>query len=450
MIEIIPVLPAGASPLRVCELHRFPGYRIRVSSALMLRKFALSLAAVAAIASTSASEALAQNPPDTSWQTNGVVRTIAISNGVVFLGGQFSSMRPAGAPIGAPSTVVRHNAAALDVTTGALLPWNPNVTGRVDAIRANATRVYLGGLFTKVGGVAHANAAAVGPDKGGIANWRADTNASVRSLALTPSGNVLMGGEFTAVNGVSRAHLAQVTATSAVTAWAPKVGQISGFACPPRCHPTVFSIKLSSDQKSVYFGGHFGLVNGVARNEAAEVSLSGGALMAFNPDIYADANCPACTTPETSRVYNIIPTATRIYTCGGYWQVNGTARSFNVSAFDPATGKLVSAFRGQDDGDTPGCALRNNVLYVGGHFLVAGFNCQPNALQFCTNRLHVAALRADTGAVIQTWNPTANSNHGILAIAAGTNAVAFGGYFTRIGGTDREGVALFHTLPTAP
>ncbi len=415
----------------------------------MLRTFALLLAVIVGVTAVTASEALAQNPPSASWSTNGVVRAVAISDGVVFIGGQFTSMRPSTDPIGAPSTVTRNNAAALDATTGKLLPWNPNVAGRIDAIRAVGARIYLGGQFTSVGGVAKTDAAAVGPDKGGVANWTANTNGSVRALALAPTGNILMGGDFTKVNGASRAHLAQVTPSSTVTAWAPKLGQLSGFACPPRCHATVFTIKMSTDQKSVYFGGHFGLVDGVARNEAARVSLA-GTLMAWNPNIYADANCPSCTTAETSRVYNIIPTASRIYTCGGYWQVNGTLRSFNVSAFDPTSGSLITAFRGQDDGDTPGCALRDNVLYVGGHFNVAGFNCQPNELQNCTTRHHVAALRADTGAVIQSWNPTANSPHGLLAIAASANVVAFTGYFTRIGGEDHQGIALYHTFPTAP
>jgi hypothetical protein len=235
-----------------------------------------------------------------------------------------------------------------------------------------------------------------------------------------------------------------------VSAWSPRIGQISGFACPPRCHPVVFTIRMAPDGKSVYFGGHFGTVNGVVRNEAARVSLASGATMAFNPNIYANANCPACTTAETSRVYTIIPTATRVYTCGGYWQVNGTLRSFNVSAFDPGTGALITGFRGQDDGDTPGCALHDGVLYVGGHFNVAGYNCQPNQLQFCTTRHHVAALDALTGRVIQSWNPSANSAHGLLAIASGKDVVAFGGYFTRIGGMNRQGIALYHTLPPAP
>jgi hypothetical protein len=58
-------------------------------------------------------------------------------------------------------------------------------------------------------------------------------------------------------------------------------------------------------------------VNDVGRNEAAAVPLSNGsAVLPFNPNIYAPANCVGCTTPETSRVYRMIVTSSRVYTCG--------------------------------------------------------------------------------------------------------------------------------------
>ena len=417
----------------------------------MLRKSGLTLVAIAAIVAIGAPQALAQNPPHPSWQTNGTVRTVVVSGGIVYIGGQFSSMRPAAAPLGSSLAVTRHNAAAINATTGKLTAWNPNVTGRVDSIRIANHRAYLAGLFTAVRGQPRTNAAAVGLDAGKPSAWQASTNGSVRTLAIAPGGNILMGGDFTRVAGKARSHLAAVTPAGRLTAWAPKLGQVTGFACPPRCHPVVFTIRMSPNGKNVYFGGHFGLVNGVSRNEAAEVPLAGGkTTLAFNPNIYSAANCPSCTVTETSRVYTIIPTPTRVYTCGGYWKVNGTLRSFNVSAFNPTTGKLVTAFRGQDDGDTVGCALHAGVLYVGGHFNVAGFGCQPNALQNCTTRHHVAALDAATGRVITSWNPGANSVHGLLSIAASAHAVAFGGYFTRMGGANRQGVALYRSLPASP
>jgi hypothetical protein len=210
----------------------------------------------------------------------------------------------------------------------------------------------------------------------------------------------------------------------------------------------VFALGFSSDGKNVYIGGHFGLVNGASRNEAAEVPISNGsAVLAFNPNIYASANCPTCKTVETSRVYRIIPTATMVYTCGGYWKVNGSSQSYNVSAFNPTTGKLITSFRGENDGDSPGCTLHGTtVLYVGGHFNRAGFGCTPTALGNCSTRHHVAAFNATTGQLL-SWNPSADSVHGLLAIGADPTSVGFGGYFMKMGGVATQGIALYHSAP---
>ena len=395
------------------------------------------------------SPALAANPPASAWQTNGVVRAIRFANGVMYIGGQFTTVRPPGAPANSGFDVPRQNVAAIDVSTGKLLPWNPGVNGRVYSIAVRGSTLYLGGLFTSVAGTPRTDLAAV-TSTGALTSWAPGADGAVNVITVGPNGNLFVGGEFTRLDKIVRHHLGEITAAGTLMPWAPNVGQVSGFACPPRCHPTVFTIGFSADLKNVYFGGHFGLVNGVARNEAAEVPIaSGGTTLAFDPNIYAPANCPTCTTVETSRVYHIIPTATRIYTCGGYWKVNGTQQSYNVSAFDPQTGKLVSGFNGEDDGDTPGCLVRDGVLYIGGHFNVAGFGCTPGSLGNCTTRHHVAALSAATGQVL-SWNPTADSVHGLLVIV-GTTDVGFGGYMTKMGGMSAQGIALYRSsLPTSP
>ena len=77
------------------------------------------------------------------------------------------------------------------------------------------------------------------------------------------------------------------------------------------------------------------------------------------------------------------------------------------------------------------------MLYVGGHFNLAGPNCKPGNTAPCSTRHHVAAF--DTTDNTLSLNPGANSEHGLLAIANGGTRVAFGGYFTRMGGTNQKG-----------
>lgn len=407
----------------------------------MLRACVIGAVAAAALA-VAPGQAAAADPPNLSWQTNGVVRAIAFSNGVMYVGGQFTAVRPPGTAPGSRRSVKRSNVAAFSTTTGAVLRWHPKVSGTVYSIAVSGSRVYLGGAFTSVDGSVRDRLAAV-TTAGTLSRWNPHADSTVDVVRIGPNGNVFVGGRFGRIGGAARSRVAEISPTGSLTAWAPQVAQLPGAACPPRCSPVVFTIAFSPAGESVYLGGHFGLVDGVARNEAAAVSLSdGSAVLGFNPNIYAPANCAGCTTPETSRVYTMIATASRVYTCGGYWKVNGTRRSFNVSAFDPDTGALDPTFTVQDDGDTPGCALRSGILYVGGHFNVAGPVCQPGNLDPCVIRHHVAAIDTRTNA-LRSWNPGANSSHGLLVITANLKRAAFGGYMTRMGGIDQQSLAVY-------
>jgi hypothetical protein len=400
-----------------------------------------------AVIGGSSGQALAANPypPSASWQTNGTVRSIAFAGNVMYVGGEFTSVRPPGAAAGTRA-VTRNNVAAFSIKTGAVLKWNPGANGTVRTIVVTSKRIYLGGSFTTVGGRARANLAAVSR-AGIVGKWNPGANRSVFVLRLGPNGRLFAGGDFTKIGGKVRRHLAEIGRSSSapISVWGPSIGQITGFACPPRCSPRIFTLTFSVNGQRVYFGGHFGLVNGVVRNEAAAVPINDGSqVLAFNPNIYAAANCPVCTTVETSRVYRIIANSTHIYTCGGYWKVNGTKTSYNVSAFDPNTGALQNSLTQQDDGDTPACLLRAGVLYVGGHFNVAGPGCTPGHLTPCSTRHHVAAFDTADNTLLP-WNPGANSDHGLLVIANGTPGVGFGGYFTRMGGIDQQGSSFYRT-----
>ena len=301
------------------------------------------------------------------------------------------------------------------------LKWHPRVAGTVYSIAVSGSRVYLGGAFTSVGGAVRDHLAAVST-AGGLTGWNPHADSTVNVVRVGPNGNVFVGGRFGRIGGVARSHVAEITPPARSRHGRPEVGQLTGFACPPRCSPVVFTIAFSPAGRSVYLGGHFGLVNDVARNEAAAVPLVrrlGGARLQPRH----------LRARELRRVHDArdeprLPDdrdSSRVYTCGGYWRVNGSLRSFNVSAFDPDTGALDPSFTVQDDGDTPGCALRGGVLYVGGHFNFAGPDCQPNQLEPCATRHHVAAIDTVTNSLVP-WNPGANSNHGLLVIEAGDPA----------------------------
>jgi hypothetical protein len=387
--------------------------------------------------------------PQPTYQTNGRVWSIVYRRGVAYIGGDFTAVRPAGAAAGT-QLVPRQHLAAIDASTGRVLPWNPGANGRVYTIRKIDRRLYVGGSFSTVGGVARSNIAAVDPDDGHVFRWHPTTDGYVRAIARGPNGNLFIGGKFGEVNGVRRYRIAQLHADGSLVDWAPKIGQVSGFACPPRCAAKVWTIAFSGNV--AYFGGHFGLVNGVSRNSAAAVGIDDDSdLRPWNPNIYASANCPTCQTVETERVFNMIPYDSKMYMCGGFWLTEGgTVRAFNLLVTNLTNGAKDPTFAAGNDGDTPSCAIRDGVFYFGGHFNWVGSVCSQNpdgqnhkcTSDNSTRRNHIAAVDAQTGRLLD-WNPGANSSTGVWAFGVNRSYVAAGGDFTKIGGVNQEGFAQF-------
>src|SRR5712691_839428 len=89
-----------------------------------------------------------------SWQTNGTVRALAVSNGVVYLGGDFTSVRPPGDPRGTGevprSYLVAFDAATGDLMTNDFLDHSLNDTVRSLLVSPDGTVLYVGGNFTTV------------------------------------------------------------------------------------------------------------------------------------------------------------------------------------------------------------------------------------------------------------------------------------------------------------
>jgi len=80
------------------------------------------------------------------------VRGLALANGALYVVGDFGKIGP----------TTRKYAAALDPSSGAVLPFNPNLSGKAYAVEVSGSTVYLGGAFTAVnGGTARNHLAAV-------------------------------------------------------------------------------------------------------------------------------------------------------------------------------------------------------------------------------------------------------------------------------------------------
>ncbi|GAB3350740.1 PKD domain-containing protein [Modestobacter lapidis] len=200
-------------------------------------------------------------------QVNGVVWSMVTVGNTVYATGSFTNARPAGAPAGTQTTP-RANLVAFDIRTGELVTGfdhTLNGQGRTITASPDGTRIYVGGDFTTVDGVARGHVAAFDVATGALVPGFAPTlNRAVYSLTATDS-LVYAGGNFTSAGGQSRTRLAAFDAgNGSVTPWAPTANN------------TVRGMVIDPTGTRVVFGGQFDQVNGATAIALASVDLSGG------------------------------------------------------------------------------------------------------------------------------------------------------------------------------
>jgi Domain of unknown function (DUF5122) beta-propeller len=387
------------------------------------RAAVLAVALVSLGAAALADAAVVQNRPASSYQANGTVRKITIVGNTAYLGGDFTAMTPSGGG----SSVTRNHAAAVNMTTGALLPWNPNVNGSVRALLANGTNIYVGGSFTSVGGSTHKNLAEVNGTTGAVVS--AFTNSSkpnkmVRALVMA-NGNLYVGGAFT----TPRQYLAEVNATTNtfIPGWAPVVdGEVHALA-------------TDTTNSRIVEGGFQNNLNGASAIAIGAVNTTTGASVPFayqGPPTFMPPP-PFPYRPFQSLAFAQDGNTLFVGASGN----GGTALSINM---EDGTLNYQEGF----NGNVVGIGVTDGVLYMGGHFStycgpIPGNNFVCAGLPGSAARSKLAAVDEATGQVLQSWNPSVNSSLGIEALATGTNSVAVGGEFTKIGGVSQGHFARF-------
>jgi hypothetical protein len=163
----------------------------------------------------------------------------------------------------------RGNAAAVDLRTGQVLPWNPNVDGTFSdgpAVYALAKRgddVFLGGAFIYVGDALHKHLAAVDASTGALRPTVPEASLDVNALALSGS-DLYVGGNFSDLGGQSRRGLGAVSLVDGhVLPFGPRVD------CAPRA--------LAVSGETLHVGGCFTTVDGRPVNRLASFDLTTGA-----------------------------------------------------------------------------------------------------------------------------------------------------------------------------
>ena len=383
------------------------------------------------------------------------VFNIAVNYNRIFIVGQFDN-------VGGASHA---GAAAFNLSNGALLTWNPqlsrsgqSVYADLNAVLADSTKVYLGGSFDQVAGTTRNNAAIVSASNASLQSWNPGPNNIVRAMALHGT-DLFIGGDFTFCKGAARSYIAKIdSATGLVnTSWNPGSngyiyaitgsgsniyagGSFSQFAGVTRTslasvnagtgtatsfdpviqvngsQGTVYS--LAFDAASIlYAGGSFNTAKGSTRNNLAAFTTSGsGSLKSWNPN-------------ANNIVYALAPAGTNIFIGGSFTSLNGaTTRNYLASANN--TNGTVTSFNPNLNGAVTCLSLGGNIIYAGGQFSTVNGGS--------TSRSYAAAYDATTNA-LKSWNPVANSY--VYGIAAQADTVYLGGYFTTLNGSNRNRLA---------
>jgi len=404
-----------------------------------------TVAAVHASPAGAVEPGLLNASPESSWQTNAPARSVTVGNGVVYIGGDFTAIRPPGALPGASEQPAQH-LTALDATTGVpMAGFSPTVTSTSStaatiyssALSPDGSTLYLGGRFTTVDGVARTNIAAVSTATGALLPWapKLPPTATVFDVTTAPSGAVYVGGQFAVVNGIARANAAEVDTAGKLLAWNPSV------------NGAVHTILVSPDGTVAVIGGNFGTVGGVTHRAIMGVDPTTGALLS------AWGAGPFMS--PLFQVWHMAGTATSLYIGGvdyggsqGYYEFDGTA------SLDWATGAV--AWSDYCYGDTHSVAVVGNVLYVGSH----AHDCSsvPGGFPGLTTHQDLNAEDATTGQMLPWYpNDNASGNEATGSAASTTDGTQLFvvGDFTKVNGAWQQGFVRFGptgdgTPPSAP
>jgi WD40 repeat protein len=338
-----------------------------------------------------ASAAIPVGPPTQSGGVDGQVYTTLVVGDTVYAGGSFTQ-----AVTRAGTVTTRTNLAAFSLSTGAVLgSWQANVNGAVKSLASSGNYLYVGGGYTRIGGVAQGRLARVSLSTGAVdTGFRPQLNSQVRAVQVGADG-VFAGGQFTVSGNTSQSYLAKFNATSGA--------KITAFA--PTASGPVNALALSPDGTRLAVGGAFATLSGATRRGMGLVDPTTGSIV--GPSFASSVN----------------PMLTLDWSDDGTALFGGSGNFNNLAArWNPTTGARGWNFT--TGGDVQAINYFDGDVYVGFHD-----NFQNNT------HTKLLAVNAQSGAISTSFRPTFNRFWGVRAISAGPWGLVIGGQFTNVSGT---------------
>ncbi|MER5752801.1 LamG-like jellyroll fold domain-containing protein [Streptomyces sp. NPDC002088] len=366
-----------------------------------------------------------------TYQTNGIVWSLAEANGVVFAGGTFSAIRPPGSAAGSGETSAV-NFAAFNAATGAptscslsFTRTSGTATVRALAVSPDKKTLYAGGYFTSAGSVSGLNGlAAIDIATCTVKSaFNPAFNSTVRAIDVSPDGNtVYVGGDFTTARGTARARFAALTTAGALTSWTADA-DLSGRA-----------IQVTQDGSQVVLAGDFTTVDGQDSHALAVVSASDASLTKTYPSGFV---------PATAVIKDLVTDGTGVYAAG---------EGMGGASFDGRlalnTGDWSERWRDTCQGADQALVVYQSVLYAGNH----NHDCSSMGEFANVERKHFTAESVDDPTLLP-WFPDTNEGTGeqlgpraltLSDTSAGTYLWA-SGEFTTVNGVAQQSLTRFGT-----
>jgi hypothetical protein len=333
----------------------------------------------------------------------------------VYLGGNFTVVASHGG-----RTVTRLHLAAVAAGTGKLRRFHPRLNGRVYgmAVSPGGRYLFVGGQFTAVGAHHRHGLAAFDLRTGRLAQRLPDMGISgtVRTIAVTRTGNLYVGGSFGHVRGSRRTNLAKLILRRR-------------YVLSPRWRPTTSSdvrdIVVSARTSRVVVGGDFKSVNGRrGQSGIAALGLGAGRLLRW-------ANHP------TSPILDLALCGKRIYAAMG--GPGGTALAYGIG------GQRKWFYMTDGNIQAVTCFGRRGVFGMHGDFVAPRKN--QTLSEFGSSRRiqrHKLFMLTYAGALMR-WNPDVSSTAGVLGVwslAQGRGNLYVGGDFTGVHGRAQQRFAI--------
>jgi hypothetical protein len=333
----------------------------------------------------------------------GAVYKMAEVNGILYAGGEFSSVTPASGVGG--GTVSRSNIVAFNAATGVIQSFAPSINGQVWAIVASGGSLYVGGTFSSVNGIARRGLVKLNPTTGAVDTaFNAGLNSTVREAAVV-NGRLIISGTFS-----KRLQAVNLT-TGADTGYIniPFSGSVADNAGPTE----VYRFAVDPAGTRLVGVGNFTSVGGQTRYRAFMLTL-GATSASLNAWDYLPNRkmCAASSIPDYMRDVDFSPDGSWfVLISTGFVPLSGDIGVTLCDATARFETGIANPFRptwiNYTGGDTlHSGAATDRAVYVQGHqrWLDNPFG-RDNAGPGAVSRQGIGAIDPVTGKAL-SWNPT--------------------------------------------